>query len=205
MAKQLTVQYKSHELNLSLEKVDRTRLYGYVDTEVLDEHGQHCELATLNGDGNTVIGRGGTTLATLSPNGLWRDKSALQAVDLEGKIVTPVKSSFDAPIVLDQVASVDDYLAHNIHLLYKLDIDGDTSALRDDLRGGTIYTFPFSYRGGLEANVGFLLLGADGNLFLAVGTTPRFDFVGLNQPAAVAEDEADGEEEEDIGFDFGMM
>ncbi len=133
------------------------------------------------------------------------EKAALQAVDPEGKVVTPVKSSFDAPIVLDKVASVDDYLAHNIHLLYKLDIDGDAPALLEDLRGGAIFTFPFSYRGGLEANAGFLLMGADGNVFLAVGSTPRFDFVGLNQPAPVADDDDADDEEEEAGFDFGML
>jgi hypothetical protein len=205
MSKQLIVRHRGKELSLGLEKVDRTRLYGYVDTEVLDEQGQRCELATLNGDGNTLVGRGGTALATLSPNGLWREKSALQAVDPLGKVLSPVKSSFDGPLALERTASVDEYLAHNIHLVYKLDVVGDAAELLEELRGGTIYTFPFSYRGGLEAYTGFLLLGADGNLFLAAGSSPNFEFVGLNQPAAAAEAEAEGDEEEENGFDFGMM
>jgi hypothetical protein len=205
MAKQLNVQYRGRELHLGLDKVDRARLYGYVDAEVLDETGQPCELATLGGDGNTLIGRGGTALATLSPNGIWREKSALQAVDPEGNLIMPVRSSFDAPMLLEKHASIDDYLAHNIHLVYRLDIDGDATELLDELRGGAIYTFPFSYRGGLEAYAGFLLIGSDGNLFLAAGSTPSFEFVGLNQPAGAAEEEAAEEDEEDTGFDFGMM
>jgi hypothetical protein len=134
---------------------------------------------------------------------MWREKGDLKPVDLRGNVLSPVKSSFDAPIVLEQQASIDDYLAHNIHLVYRLSSEGDASPLLDELRSGTIYSFPFSYRGGLEAYTGFLLLGSDGNLFLAVGSAPSFEFVGLKQPAAIAEDEASGEEED--GLDFGMM
>jgi len=205
MAKQLTVNFKGIECNLGLEKVDRTKLYGYVDTEVHDEHGQLCELATLSGDGNTLIGRGGTAMATLSPNGLWRQKSSLKAVDPQGAVITPVKSTFEAPVVLDKTATIDDYLAHNIHLVYLLEPEGDSAELLEELRQGTIFSFPFSYRGGLEAYAGFLLMAADGNPFLVAGSMPSLTFVGLNQPAAVAEDEPEAEEEDDAGFDFGMM
>jgi hypothetical protein len=205
MSKQLTVHCHGKEIKLDLEKVDRTKLYGYVDTEVVDELGQHCELATLSSDGNTLIGRGGTGLATLSPNGLWRDKPSLRAIDAQGKNLTPVASTFDTPVVLDKTASIDDYLAHNIHLVYKLDVEGDASELVADLRAGTIYTFPFSYRGGLEAQAGFLLLGSDGNLFLAVGTPPAFEFVGLKQAAATVEDDDDADDDEEGGLDFNMM
>ena len=203
MSKPLLVQYKGSPVPLNLEKVDRSRLYGYVDTEVFDDQGRRCEVATLNGDGHTVVGRGGTALAQLSPAGLWRGKAELKPIDPRGNVVTPVKSSFDAPIVLEQQATIDDYLAHNIHLVYRLSTEGDASPLGDELRNGTIYTFPFSYRGGLEASAGFLLAGADGNLFLAVGSAPSFQFIGLKQPAAIAEDEPAAEEEE--AMDFGMM
>jgi hypothetical protein len=202
MAKPLVLMYKDRPLNLSLEKVDRTKLYGYVDTEVLDEHGQRCEMATLNGDGNTLVGAGGTAFATLSPSGAWCDKASLQPVDREGMPIVPVKSSFDAPIPLDTKATIDEYLAHNIHLLYKLDIDGDATALLEELRGGAIYTFPFSYRGGLEPHIGFVLMGSDGNVFLAAGNAPPFEFVGYSQPGPVAEDAEASEEEDEIAFDM---
>jgi hypothetical protein len=204
MAKPLAVLHKGKSLALNLEKVDRSKLYGYVETEVLDEQSRRCELATLNGDGRTLVGRGGTALGLLSPNGLWRERSTLQALDLNGKPLTPVKSTFDAPVPLEKTATIDEYLAHNIQTVYQLTPDGDATDLVGDLRAGTIYSFPFSYRGGLEAHTGFLLLGADGHLFLAVGTAPSFQFVGLKQTAAVAEDEGDTEEQDD-SLDFGMM
>jgi hypothetical protein len=202
MAKPLVLLHRNYPLNLSLEKVDRTKLYGYVDTEVLDERGQRCDMATLNGDGSTLVGAGGTAFATLSPNGQWCDKTTLQPVDREGMPIIPVKSSFDAPIPLDRTATIDEYLAHNIHLLYRLDIDGDAAALLEELRGGTIYTFPFSYRGGLEPHTAFVLMGSDGHVFLAAGSAPPFDFVGFNQPGPAAEDTEQAEEEDEMGFDM---
>lgn len=205
MAKPLVLQYQGAPIALGLDKVDRSKLYGYVDTEVLDEQGQRCELTTLSGDGHTLVGRGGTALAALSPAGLWREKSALRAVDLQGNVITPVKSSFDAPIVLDKQASIDDYLQHNIHLVYRLTVEeGELDPLLAELKSGVIYTFPFSYRGGLEASAGFLLLGTDGNVFLTVGAPGAIEFVGLRQAAGLEEDEAAPAEEED-SLDFGMM
>jgi hypothetical protein len=204
MAKPLAVLHKGKSLAFNLEKVDRSKLYGYVDAEVLDEQSRRCELATLNGDGRTLVGRGGTALGLLSPNGLWRERSTLQPVDLNGKTLTPVKSTLDAAVPLEQTATIDEYLAHNIQTVYHLIPEGDATELVADLRVETIYTFPFSYRGGLEAHAGFLLLGADDHLFLAIGNAPSFQFVGLKQTAALAEDEADGDEEDDA-LDFGMM
>jgi len=205
MAKPLVLQYQGAPLALGLEKVDRTKLYGYVDTEVLDEQGQRCELTTLSGDGHTLVGRGGTALAALSPAGLWREKSSLRAVDPQDHVITPVKSSFDAPIVLDKQATIEDYLQHNIHLVYRLHVEeGELDPLLVELKRGAIYTFPFSYRGGLEASAGFLLLGADGNLFLTVGSPGVIEYVGLRQAAGMEEDDAAPAEDED-SLDFGMM
>src|SRR5271154_6533634 len=100
MAKPLVVEFAGESVNMSLSKIDRTRLYGYVDTEVLDETGKPCELGTLLGDGHTLIGKGGTGLAYLSQDGLWRKKAELRPVDRHGAVITPVKSTFDAVVHL---------------------------------------------------------------------------------------------------------
>ena len=76
--------------------------------------------------------------------------------------------------------------------------------LVEDLRGGTIYRFPFSYRGGVSATVGFLLAGGDGNLFLCVGVPTAIEYVGLKATAAVVVDACDEAVEEDA-MDFSMV
>jgi hypothetical protein len=204
MSKALTVQYKGREITLAIEKVDRTRLYGYVETEVLDEGSRRCQLVTLNGDGHTLAGRGDTANVLLSPTRDWRERSQLTPVDTAGKPITPVPSTFAAPVALDATATVDDYLAHNVHLVYHLTCEGDMEDLLADLRAGAIYRFPFSYRGGLEAYPAFLLAGGDGHPFLVVGSEANLLYVGLKQAVGPVEDETGEEDEEDL-LDFRMM
>jgi hypothetical protein len=203
MAKPLVFQYAGQELAFALNKVDRAGLYGRKDVEVLNEAGQVCDLATLTDDGRTVVGRGGTGLAYLSADRQWREKGQLKPIDLEGKEITPVGSSYGAPIALAGQATVNDYLDHKIRLVYHLTSENDVSALADELNRGTIFAFPYSYRGGLQADAGFLLAGDGGKLFLAVGTRVEPQFLGLQQAVALTED--DTEDDETDLMDFDMM
>ncbi|CAN5614281.1 hypothetical protein BH11PLA2_BH11PLA2_46170 [soil metagenome] len=202
MAKPLVVTYRGESIALELEKVDRTKLYGFVETVVLDDAGKHCELGTLSSDGHSVVGKGGTALAYLSHDGQWRTKAELKPVDPDGKAIEPVKSTFDAPVTLDRTANIVEFLSHNITTLYQLTPDGMAEELQKDLQGGTIYQFPFSYRGGLEASAGFLLQGADGHLFLCVGVPTAFEFVGLQATAAVVSEDATADEDDSLDFNL---
>lgn len=201
MAKPLVFHFNDSDFAFGLNKVDRSRLYGYKEVEVLDEKGRKCELATLGGDGHTVIGRGGSSFAQLSVDGEWCDKSALKPVDTEGREITPVPSSYSAPVNLTEPTTVADYLQHNIRLVYVLEPEGDASPLYEELKGGAIYRFPYSYRGGLEADAGFLIQGADGNFFMAVGNPTRVEFVGPTQITTV-EEEVDADDAGMMDFDM---
>lgn len=218
MAKPLVFKFggsdvENRELAFQLSKIDRSKLYGYKELEVLDQQGRRCELATLAGDGHTVVGRGGAALATLDADGRWCDKSQLKPVDVDGKEICPVASSYAAPIDCLEPCSVDEYLQHNIRLVYQLEaepspqpspIRGEGApSLSDELAKGTIFKFPYSYRGGIEADAGFLLAGEDGNAFFAVGNPTKVEFIGLAQ-VAIAEDEDPETEEMDL-MDFDMI
>jgi hypothetical protein len=202
VAKPLVFQFGDRDLPFTLNKVERSKLYGHKETEVLDEQGRRCELATLCDDGHTVVGRGGSGLGYLSADGQWRDKSQLQAVDLEGKPIEPVPSSFAAPIKLFETASADHYLSHNIRLVYQLETDTDIQELLGELKRGSIFSFPYSYRGGLEPDAGFLLLGEDGHLFLAVGNPTSAELIGLQQPVAWSDEEDEADETDLMDFDM---
>jgi hypothetical protein len=202
MAKPLVFQFGGRELSFVLNKVDRAALYGHKELEVLNEDGQVCELATLADDGRTVVGRGGTALAYLSADRQWREKGDLQPVDLEGKAITPVGSSFSAPIPLGQPVSVNDYLDHKIRLVYCLTSENDVSELASELNRGLIYSFPYSYRGGLQADAGFLLAGDGGKVFMAVGNRTEMQFLGLPQTAVLSEDDSDDDETDLMDFDM---
>jgi hypothetical protein len=206
MARPLVFEFRGGSIAVALEKIDRTKLYGFVETEVQDETGKKCELGTLLGDGHSIVGKGGSALAYLSADGLWCTRSELRPVDPSGRPLTPVKSSFDAPIVLGETATIDEFLSHNVHLIYQVVPAAEAPELLGELRKGTIFRFPFSYRGGVEASPAFLLLTADGNPFLCVGAPTALEFVGPAATApAVAPEEtaADGEDED--ALDFSMV
>src|SRR5687768_6420528 len=102
MAKPFVVVFEGKTVQFAFNKIDRTKLYGYIDVDVQDESGKRCELATLTGDGHSIVGKGGTGMGYLSPDGLWRRKTELRPVDVQGKVIPPVKSTFDAPVNLDR-------------------------------------------------------------------------------------------------------
>ena len=195
-------QFGDCDLSFALNKVDRSRLYGSKQTEALDEHGRKCELATLANDGRTLVGYGGTGFGYLDVDGKWTDKSQLSPVDLEGNEIEPIPSSFDEPIKLFDTATPDVYLEHDIRLVYQLESTDDISDLLGELKRGTMFAFPFSYRGGLEPDTAFMLLGDDGNMFMTVGNSTKFKFVGLQQSAVAVDDEGEASETELMDFDM---
>jgi hypothetical protein len=205
MAKPLVLELGGQSFDLQLEKVDRTKLYGFVETEVQDDAGKRCEVGTLTGDGHSIVGRGGSAIVYLSPDGLWRKKTELKPVDAAGALITPVKSTFDTPVTLDRKVSIEEYLSHNIHLIYRLTAEQEPTALLDELKTGTIFQFPFSYRGGIEASAGFLLQGSDGNIFLCVGSPTKIEFIGLKTTAPVVAEDATADAEEEDLLDFSIV
>jgi hypothetical protein len=205
MAKPLVLSFGGIDVPFALSKVDRSDLYGFIDVETFDEQNRKCFLATLADDGRSIVASGGTALVTLSPEGHWIDKKTLTPTDNQGKPITPCPSSYAAPCPLEKIASIDEYLSHNIRAVYQVSSETDFSPLMTELKKGTIYQFPYSFRGGLEPDTAFLLLSADGTPFIAIGSATKLEFVGFDQTAAVVADEEDpfGDDEETV--DFGMM
>lgn len=202
MAKPLIVQIDGIDLPLEMARVERSDLYGYVETEALDAKGRKCFSASLADDGQTIIASGGSAFAKLSQDGKWLEKTEIKPVDAEGNPITPVASSYAAPVPLAKTATVEEYLSHNIRSVYQVSSEADLSPLMAKLKEGVIFTFPYSFRGGLEADAGFLLLAADGTPFVAVGNPTKLEFISFDQPAAAEEEAAEGEGED---LDFGMM
>ena len=206
MAKPLVFQWGDRQLSFAMNKVDRAKLYGFKETEVLDEAGQRCELATLAQDGHTVVGRGGTAFGTLTVEGNWIEKGQLKPVDLAGQTLQPVASSFAAPVPLAETVTPEEYLDCAVRAVYQMDSSDEIGPLVQELTAGKIYRFPYSYRGGLEPDVGFLLANHEGKVFCAIGKPSKIEFLGLQQTAPAVEDEDQaGDEDEADAMDFSMM
>ncbi len=202
MPKPLVFSFSGQDVAFTLEKVDRSKLYGFKEVEALDDQDRKCQLVTLADDGRTIVGSGGAAFSQLAPDGTWCDKTCLVPVDVDGQQIEPVKSSYSAPVPLAEQVSTEHYLEHNIRGVYQVQTEDTTQKLTGELQEGKIYKFPYSYRGGLEADAGFLLAGADGNLYLAIGNPTNAEFVGLQQAAAVVEEETTESEGDLMDFDM---
>ena len=170
--------------------------------EVLDEHGNPCVLNTLAKDGQSLIGKGGTGIGYVDADGNWCDKDQLSPVDMQGNTIVPVPSSFAAPIELSDEATTERFLDHNIRLIYELDSSELSPELATRLKDGAMFMFPYSYRGGLEADTGFLMTNSVGDTFFLVGDDCNTQFKGLQQATPVANFEDD---DEDALMDFDMI
>lgn len=198
MARQLILSLDGREFPVSLVKIDREKLYGSVEIEAFDEKGREAQLRVLAADGKTLIDKGGTALTVVNEKGTSVDRTALTAVDENGDPIEPVPSSFNAANVLDRATS-DDYLAQmvkSVYLLQPPEDGGDIKYLLDHLDGEAIFTFPFSWRGGLDYDTAYVL-GADNEAFMVVGKQTEFKFLRLNQATTLF----DSTEEEEISAD----
>jgi len=211
MARTLRFDFQGVQFDMAINRVDRSKLYGSTDIKTLDPDGQVCSLATLAGDGKTLIGSGGTAIGYLGSQGQWLERSDLNPVNANKEPLPSVESSFKVTTELDAESSVEHYLNHSIRLCYLLHAeDPIPSALIDELTAGKIYQFQFSYRGGVDPDTAFLLLGEAGKPWLMVAEHSDIEPVGLEQAALCGanrdgeEDELDGDESLDP-LDFGAL
>lgn len=199
----MTFSHSGAEFDLKFSKVDRSKLYGRVGSEALDDKGDKCSLVTMSSDGKTLIPSGGTAFGYVSADGLWRKKGNLVPHNLDGEELTPVKSTLKETTMLDSKASIDEYLGHKPRLAYIL--EGDVPEdVQKELKDGAIYKFGFSYRGGLTPDVGFVLKGKDDTFWMIIGQPARIEFVGFEAANAVVETEDDEDGLDDL-MDFGIM
>lgn len=202
MAKPLILSLDGKEIAVSIIKIDREKLYGSVEIEAFDEKGREAFLRVLAADGKTLIDKGGTALATVTEKGDSVDRSTLQPVDEDGKKIEPVPSSFGEANNLSK-ATVDDYLSQNVKSVYLLEpFEGsDIKYLKDHLEGGQVYTFPFSYRGGVENDDAFII-GSNNEAFMVTGKKSEFEFLKLNQAASLDSVEEADISADELDFDF---
>jgi len=203
MARDLILSLDGHEIAVQLLKLDREKLYGDVEIEAFDEKGKPATLKVLAADGKTLIDKGGTALVTVNEDGDSISRTELVALDADGEKIDPVESSFGKPNVLKR-ASADDYLSQMVKTTYILQPSegSDINFLYDHLSADQIYSFPFSYRGGLEFDNAFLL-GKSDTAFMVVGKQAELQFVRLNQASVL-----DSIEEAEISaddLDFGLL
>jgi hypothetical protein len=202
MPRELILSLDGKEFGVVLTRIDREDLYGKVEIEAFDEKGKPAALKVLAADGQTLIDKGGTALEVVDHAGNSIDRSELVPVNLEGETIERVPSSFDAPNAL-RPATIDDYLGSIVKSVYVLDPpdDADLKYLKENLAGKQLFSFPFSYRGGLEYDSAFVL-GADDEAFMVICKDTEPKYFKLNQASVLSSDEEQEISADDISFDL---
>jgi hypothetical protein len=203
MARHLTFKIDEKEYSLEPVKLDRKKLYGWVEKEVLDGDDKKCSPAILDDTSMKIIPKGDIGLAILTDEGEWVSRSELTAVDGDGNPVDLVPSSFDGVIELKETVTVEEYLDHVIKNVYTFTGD-DEKDLAKLLENGTIYTFTFNYRADYEGTPGFLI-ESEGEVFLTIGDKINFEYMSQEDTSRQLFDLEEEEAEEEDDLDFGMM
>ncbi len=196
------IQFTGAGINCTaqIEKVDRDKVYGWVDTQVFDDKGAVCVTASLLEDGKTLIPAGGFALKLLSSDGNEVARKDLIAKNADGEVLEQIPSVFDRTVTLRPNATIEDYLDLQVKVVYQLTVESGKDELMAAL-STQFLSFDFNYRAGYEVDTGFLIV-ADGQIFAVIGKPALFEFIKLETPPVMDEQDA-GEEDESL--DFGML
>jgi len=202
MARPLILSIDGEDFPVTIVKIDREKLYGKVEIEAFDEKGNEASLRVLAADGKTLIDKGGTALATITDKGDSVDRNDLIPIDADGERIEQVPSSFTQRNELRR-ATVEDYFTQIVKSVYLVGTfeTNDISPLHDHLSDNRMYTFPFSWRGGIEYDNAYLI-GSGGDIFLVVGKQAEFQYVKLNQAAVLDSGEEEEISADDLDFDL---
>lgn len=203
MAKNLSFSINKKTYSAAPVKVDRDKVYGFVEQQVLDKNGNLCTTGNLLDDGKTLILAGATALKTVTGDNIEVNKKSLKTVYMDGTDAVLVPSSYDTTIVL-QKASLNDLFNLEVSTVYQLtweEMDAKKAMLKE-LEDASVYRFIFNYRADYEG-ADALVIGAQNEVFIITGRMLEFEFLQNKTLAPVVAEEVATEEEEEI--DFGML
>ena len=199
MARELIFNIAGKDYGAAPVKLERKKIYGWTTIVATDKDGEVCSSAYLSPDDALVIPSGGLKQGVVDETGRWVEKGELTPYSEDGAEPLPTyASSFDAPIVLKDKATTEEFLDNDWESVYQL-VNADLAAAVGD----DIYKFDFSYRGGTNHNDGYLI-NTPGGLFLFAGDKQEFPLVSLAEETTIDDTEEPVEEEIDE-LDFSMF
>jgi len=200
MAKEASFQISGKTFSATLTKLDRDKLYGWVEERYQDRKGNPLSWATLLLDGKTLIAAGGTALKTIGPDGGEVSKSTLKAIMPDGSDALIQKSVYDEPVQLDESHSIEDLMRLEVKSLYQLSVTDGLDTVKAVLSNSPVLYFKFNYRADYEADDAFIIRQGD-HIFIITGMLQEFEYALPEKPAVVDVDE----EESDSSIDFNMF
>ena len=188
----------------SLTKIDRDKVYGFIDVKVNDDNGSPCILGSLLDDGRTLVLNGATAIKTVDSSFNELDKTELKVVYQDGKDAVLVPSSYEGEINLTET-TFDDLFNLEITSVYQLDFEdlAVKTLVNDFLADGKVFRFVFNYRADYEGADAILISNPAG-IFALTGRIIDFSYLE-NKLTKVTENLVEETIEEDEEIDFGML
>jgi hypothetical protein len=199
------IQFNAGKLTFaaSLTKVDRDKVYGFIEVKVNDDKGNPCTMGSILDDGKTLILNGATANKTVDASFNELDKKELKVVYQDGKDAVLVPSSYEGEVLLTET-SLDDLFNLEVTSVYQLDFEDalQKKSVSDFLASGKVARFLFNYRADYEGADAILIANTNG-IFALTGRIIDFPFL-KNELEPISETLVEQPIEEE-GMDFGML
>ena len=199
------IQFAADNLKFAaaLTKIDRDKIYGFIEVKVNDDKGNPCTMGSLLDDGRTLVLNGATALKTVDSKYNELDKKTLKVVYQDGTDAVLVPSSYEGEVKLLE-CSMDDLFNLEISSVYQLDIeDADQKKMVTNfLADGKVARFVFNYRADYEGADAIIISNANG-IFALTGRIIDFPYLENKLTASISNLQEETIEEE--GMDFGML
>ena len=203
MAKIIEFVVDDFKFAAALTKVDRDKVYGFIEVKVNDDKGNPCKMGSLLDDGKTLVLNGSTAIKTVDASFNELDKKELKVVYQDGKDAVLVPSSYEGEVNLTET-SLDDLFNLEVTSVYQLDFEDalQKKSVSDFLASGKVARFLFNYRADYEGADAILIANMNG-VFALTGRIIDFPFL-KNELTPISETLVEQPIEEE-GMDFGML
>ncbi len=174
MPREIVLEYEGGVSRFSFERIERKQLYGVKQRLRLDPSGAPCIRSELTPDGAQLLRPGMLAQGYFLEDGAWISSRSLVALTEDGREAPYQAGTLGKAQELSEV-DPQELLDHRIEMIYALQAIEQDEKLRVQLEEGTLFSFPFSYRGDYKGSRAFLLRNQTG-LYALVGrgTTPRW-------------------------------
>lgn len=196
MARAVVVERNGVQARFSFALVNRAKLYGERRRVIVDEAGRPTTGGWLTSDGSMLLLPGGRAELYLDDDGDVVDRSALEAVDASGTLLTRLEPTLDTPQPLRGPVPPERLLELVTTSVYALDAEGELDqSLRESLARGDIWETDYNYVAAFERQTLFILQNAEGIFGLVAEPAPLSPLLRAAQPAVdedpLSDDELD--------------
>jgi hypothetical protein len=201
MAKSIAVRLAGESSSFSYARLERDKLYGRKERQVVDADGRRCSSAWLTADGAALVPSGGLAMLYVDEDFATVERAQLEAVDDQGAPVPVLPATVGVEQDLEGPLPAARVLDHAIHTVYTLAAESVGPALAAALAQGQVFSAPFNARDDYQRQTMFLIANDQGT-FALVGSAPGFIPVRRDAAPPAAAGETD-ELSDDL--DFSMM